>query len=91
MTHALETVNPHYAARIGRRAAPQARAGPAGLRPPAACPHHRQPGAAPDQPLSQYRRQTRRVRHKRLSRQLRRQAHQAICSVTSARARCSTR
>ena len=85
MTYALTTVNPFYAARLQRVASPArsraARA--AGLRPPAAGPDHRQPGAAPDQPLSLP--PGRGLRQPELARQLRRPAYRRSAAATSAR------
>ena len=61
---------------------PAAGAGPAGLRPPATGTDHRQPGAAPDQPVSLP--PCRRIRRPQMARQLRRQPDQGLAELFQA-------
>ena len=82
MTYAIASINP-----LLRRPAPpflpcpDAGAGQPDLRPPATGTDHRQPGAAPDQPVSLP--PGRRVRRPELARQLRRQPDQGPAAITS--------
>ena len=90
MTYATTSINPLYAARLRRvLPCPAAGAGRANLRPPATGTDHRQPGAAPDQPVSLS--PGRRVRRPELARQLRRQPDQGPADLFPAPGWCSTR
>ena len=82
MTYATTSINPFYAARLTPVAPrPDAGAGQPDLRPAATGTDHRQPGAAPDQPVPFP--PGRRIRRPEMARQLRRQPDQGFADLLS--------
>ena len=86
MNTSTQSINPFYAARQRPVAPARPTSRPAGLCPPATGTDHRQPGAAPDQPVSLP--PGRRVRRPQMARQLRRQPDQGFAEVFQAGGLC---